>query len=141
MYKRQPRYRALYDFETQEAGELPLRTGDIVELEEKEENGWWLVKKGSTEGWSPADYLELIAEPAAAKPRPPPPAKPASAKPAAAPARVSQSSVSSTWTPPDSHAAPVAVMPGMGDPGGFAAILARKKAERAAAAGQGHVPE
>ena len=141
MGRRLPRYRALYDFETQEAGELPLRTGDIVELEEKEENGWWLVKKGSTEGWSPADYLELIAEPAAAKPRPPPPAKPASAKPAAAPARVSQSSVTSSWTPPDSHAAPVAVMPGMGDPGGFAAILARKKAERAAAAEQGHVPE
>lgn len=38
------------------------------------------------------------------------------------------------WAAPDASAAPVAVMPGMGDPGGFAAVLARKKAEAAAAA-------
>ncbi|KAE8228548.1 hypothetical protein CF326_g6515 [Tilletia indica] len=37
----------------------------------------------------------------------------------------------------DSNAAPVAVMPGMGAPGGFAAILAKKKAEAAAAAAAG----
>lgn len=34
----------------------------------------------------------------------------------------------------DGSAAPVAVMPGLGAPGGFAAVLARKKAENAAAA-------
>ncbi|KAN0062042.1 class II myosin [Thecaphora frezii] len=35
---------------------------------------------------------------------------------------------------PDATAAPVAVMPGMGNPGGFAALLAKKKAENEAAA-------
>lgn len=104
---------------------MPLTKGDIIELEDKEGNGWWLVKKNGVEGWSPADYLELVPE--AAKPRPPPPpAKPpVGAKPATQPVP--------SWSPADAHAAPIAVMPGMGDPGGFAAVLARKKAERAAA--------
>jgi myosin-1 len=34
----------------------------------------------------------------------------------------------------DANAAPIAVMPGLGAPGGFAAVLAKKKAENAAAA-------
>lgn len=121
---RLPLYRALYDFVTSEAGELPLAKGDVVELEDKEGSGWWLVKKDGVEGWAPAEYLEPAP---AAKPRPPPPAKPAF-KPSVAP----KPSERPSWAPADASAAPVAVMPGMGDPGGFAAVLARKKAERAA---------
>lgn len=114
----------MYDFATVEQGELPLRQGDIVDLEEKEESGWWLVKKDGVSGWAPADYLEPVPEAPPVKPRQPPVApkpKPA-AKPAEAP----------SWSAPDTNAAPVAVMPGMGEPGGFAAVLARKKAENAA---------
>jgi len=54
----------------------------------------------------------------------------ASTKPAAAPTPGPRPSAVSA----DANAAPVAVMPGMGAPGGFAAILAKKKAEAAAAA-------
>lgn len=134
--QRLPRYRALYDFATVESGELPLTKGDIVELEDKEGNGWWLVKKGGAEGWAPADYLELVPE-TTPKPRPPPPAKPTGAKPvmaSSAPTTASRADPPPQWTPADTQAAPIAVMPGMGDPGGFAAVLARKKAENAAAA-------
>ena len=92
---------------------MPLTKGDIVELEDKEGHGWWLVKKNGVEGWSPADYLELVPEATKSRPPPPPAKPPVGAKPA-----------------------PMAVMPGMGDPGGFAAVLARKKAERAAAEAQ-----
>ena len=128
---RLPRYRALYDFATVEQGELPLTRGDVVELEDKESSGWWLVKKDGIEGWAPADYLEPV--PDAPKPRPPPPAKPSSAKPPVGAKPTARPAEKPSWTPPDATAAPVAVMPGMGDPGGFAAVLARKKAENAAA--------
>lgn len=131
---RLPRYRALYDFETVEPGEMPLTKGDIVELEDKEGHGWWLVKKNGVEGWSPADYLELVPEATKSRPPPPPAKPPVSAKPATAPKSTTQPVPS--WSPADAHAAPMAVMPGMGDPGGFAAVLARKKAERAAAEAQ-----
>ena len=123
---RAPRYRALYDFATVEQGELPLVQGDVVELEEKEASGWWLVKKNGTSGWAPADYLELVQD----APKPPPPVAP-KPKPSAASAKPAERP---TWSAPDSNATPVAVMPGMGEPGGFAAVLARKKAEAAAAA-------
>ncbi|PKI83271.1 Myo1p [Malassezia vespertilionis] len=126
-----PRYRALYPFDTAEQGELPLQKGDIVTLEEKEPSGWWLARKDNVSGWVPADYLELVKDappPPAAKPRPPAPPKP------------SASTFTSSWTPSDSNAAPVAVMPGMGEPGGFAAVLARKRAANAASAANGAPP-
>ena len=131
---RLPRYRALYDFETAEPDEMPLTKGDIVELEDKEGHGWWLVKKNGVEGWSPADYLELVPEAAKSRPPPPPAKPPVGAKPATAPKSTAQPVPS--WSPADAHAAPMPVMPGMGEPGGFAAVLARKKAERAAAEAQ-----
>ncbi|WFD29654.1 class II myosin [Malassezia sp. CBS 17886] len=121
-----PQYRALYDFATVESGELPLAKGDVVQLVDKEGNGWWLMRKNDVEGWAPADYLEHV--PAAAPPAAEPPM---GAKPA-----VVDASERPSWNAPDSNAAPVAVMPGMGEPGGFAAVLARKRAENAAR-GQG----
>jgi myosin-1 len=85
-----PRYRSLYNFDGQE-GEMNLRKEDVVEVKEKDDNGWWLVTKGGKEGWAPSNYLELIpqAKPAAPPPPPPgrraPPSAPA-AKPTPAPA-------------------------------------------------------
>ncbi|KAK7063972.1 microfilament motor [Favolaschia claudopus] len=98
-----PMYRAKFDFAGQE-GEMTLTKDDQVELVEKDDNGWWLVRKDGVQGWAPNNYLEevVVAAPAA----PPPPARrPIPAKPAAA----------STARPAgaDPSAKPVAVFPGM----------------------------
>ncbi|KAK7007034.1 microfilament motor [Favolaschia claudopus] len=98
-----PTYRAKFDFAGQE-GEMTLTKDDQVELVEKDDNGWWLVRKDGVQGWAPNNYLEevVVAAPAA----PPPPARrPIPAKPAAA----------STARPAgaDPSAKPVAVFPGM----------------------------
>ncbi|MCO5589704.1 hypothetical protein L7F22_043672 [Adiantum nelumboides] len=76
-----PMYKVLYDFHTDQDGEMAITAGEQVEVTSKEDNGWWLVKKGGKEGWSPSDYLELVppvkrAPPAAPAPvkRAPPPA-------------------------------------------------------------------
>ncbi|KAG8784321.1 class II myosin [Serendipita sp. 397] len=65
-----PMYKAKYAFQGQE-GELTLQKDELVELVQKDDNGWWLVKRGNEEGWAPYNYLELV--PAAAAPAPPPP--------------------------------------------------------------------
>lgn len=159
-----PMYRVLYDFATEQEGELSVSEGDTVEVTAKEDNGWWLVKKGGREGWAPSDYLELI--PSAKRNPPATPAPTKRAPPAAPTNKVSTSipplakktetvaSSNGSATPPlapkpvssantpkrhdmpkgviaDAGATPVAVLPGM-DPGGFAAVLAKKKAANAA---------
>ena len=56
-----------------------MKKDDIVELVEKDNNGWWLVKKDGAEGWAPNNYLELVPpkpKAAAAAPPPPPPPPP-----------------------------------------------------------------
>ncbi|KAF8204078.1 P-loop containing nucleoside triphosphate hydrolase protein [Pholiota molesta] len=105
-----PLYRAKFAFDGQE-GEMSLKKDDIVELVEKDNNGWWLVKKDGEEGWAPNNYLELAPpqhEPAAP---PPPPRKPP--PPKAAP--IQSASVA------DVHAKPVSVFPGMAAGNGTAA--------------------
>ena len=53
---------------------MSLEKDDIVELVEKDNNGWWLVKKDGVEAWAPNNYLELVPpKPKAAAPPPPPP--------------------------------------------------------------------
>ncbi|KAH9081941.1 P-loop containing nucleoside triphosphate hydrolase protein [Lactarius deliciosus] len=88
-----PMYRAKYAFEGQ-PGEVSLVKDDLVELVEKDENGWWLVKKDGMEGWAPSNYLELVPPrpkaapappPAPRRPPAPPPAPVAAPKPTAAP--------------------------------------------------------
>ncbi|KZT54789.1 myosin-1 [Calocera cornea HHB12733] len=54
-----PMYKALFDFSGQE-GEMSMKKGDLVQVEEKDDNGWWLVKLNGKEGWAPSNYLELL---------------------------------------------------------------------------------
>ncbi|CAG7854271.1 Myosin-1 AltName: Full=Class I unconventional myosin; AltName: Full=Type I myosin [Serendipita indica DSM 11827] len=68
-----PMYKAKYPFQGQD-GELSLEKDEIVELVKKDDNGWWLMKRGNEEGWAPYNYLELVP-PAAAPAPPPPPAR------------------------------------------------------------------
>ena len=65
-------YRAKYAFTGQE-GEMSLSKDDVVELVEKDDNGWWLVKKDGIEAWAPSNYLELVPPKPKAAPVPPPP--------------------------------------------------------------------
>jgi myosin-1 len=69
-----PQYKAIYPFQSQEAGEIAFEKGDLLEIVEKDENGWWLARKDGIEGWVPSNYLEEYVPPVArATPPPPPP--------------------------------------------------------------------
>ncbi|KAK8104181.1 myosin-1 [Apiospora kogelbergensis] len=68
--------KVLYDFAGQKENELTIKAGDIIEVVQKENNGWWLAKNASGQAWVPAAYVEAIKAPAPAPapaPRPPPP--------------------------------------------------------------------
>ncbi|XP_071951044.1 guanine nucleotide exchange factor DBS-like isoform X5 [Antedon mediterranea] len=56
-------YVVLAEYETVEETELPVKEGDIVEVERVGKSGWWLVRKNLTneKGWVPAGYLESLA--------------------------------------------------------------------------------
>lgn len=86
---------------------MSLEKDDIVEVKEKDDNGWWLVIKSGVEGWAPNNYLELVPPKAAPAAPPPPPRRPAA--PAAPTPKPAASSVTANAT-----AKPVAVFPGMG---------------------------
>ncbi|KAI0033976.1 microfilament motor [Vararia minispora EC-137] len=109
-----------YPFEGQE-GEMSLAKDDVVELIEKQ-GDWWLVKKGSIEGWAPHNYLELVPpKPKAPHPPPPPPPAARRAGLAAAPKPAAATKPSAAPTPKvvvqsltaDASAKPVSVFPGM----------------------------
>ena len=74
--------RRLFDFATTESGEMALVKDELVELVQKDANGWFLVRKNGVEGWAPNNYLQEVAPPP--KPRAPPPRPAAPPKPAAA---------------------------------------------------------
>lgn len=109
---------------------MSLKKDDIVEIVEKEDNGWWLVKKNGVEGWAPNNYLELVPPKPkahhAAPPPPPPPPPPGAgaAKPKAAPVAHATPTTNTATRPPaakiipqsvaaDASARPVAVFPGI----------------------------
>ncbi|KAF8078956.1 myosin-1 [Lyophyllum atratum] len=108
-----PTYRAKFAFAGEE-GEMSLEKDDVVEVVEKDDNGWWLVKKNGLEGWAPNNYLELVP-PKAAPAAPPPPPRPAVARPipAASTPKPLATSVSA-----DSSAKPISVFPAWHPPTG-----------------------
>ncbi|PHH80763.1 hypothetical protein CDD80_7300 [Ophiocordyceps camponoti-rufipedis] len=68
--------KVLYDFASQRENELSIHVGDMVEIVQKESNGWWLAKNAQGQAWVPAAYVEEQAAPApppVAAPKPPPP--------------------------------------------------------------------
>ncbi|RUP48706.1 P-loop containing nucleoside triphosphate hydrolase protein [Jimgerdemannia flammicorona] len=77
-----PVYKTIYPFQGQESGEISFDTDEIIEIIEKDENGWWLARKDGKEGWVPSNYLEEVKT---APPPPAPPAPPARRAPPAAP--------------------------------------------------------
>lgn len=123
-------YKAKFAFDGQE-GEISLKKDDTVELVEKDDNGWWLVRKDGQEGWAPNNYLELVppkpkAAPAARSPPPrppPPPSVPQAVVTTSIPASASNPTVlpvSVKSLAPDA-AKPVAVFSGLAPSNGPAA--------------------
>lgn len=80
-----PIYVAMYDFQGQTSGELSFSAGDVIDITQKETNGWWLGKKDGKEGWVPENYVKEELP----RSRPPPP--PAPGKSARQPAAAAQS--------------------------------------------------
>ncbi|KAF9502319.1 hypothetical protein BDN71DRAFT_1437882 [Pleurotus eryngii] len=116
-----PRYRAKFPFEGQE-GEMSLNKDDIVEVVEQGDDGWWLVQKGSEEGWAPYNYLELAPAPKAVPTPPPPPRRPV-APPAPQPTPVTEPVLA------NANAKPIAVFAGMAPSNGSAAPWKRHASE------------
>ncbi|CZR64530.1 uncharacterized protein PAC_14428 [Phialocephala subalpina] len=56
-------YRAMYDFTGQNEHEATVKEGDVIEVIEKTESGWWLVRFGGKLGWLPGAYVEEISTP------------------------------------------------------------------------------
>ncbi|KAI0023838.1 P-loop containing nucleoside triphosphate hydrolase protein [Xylariomycetidae sp. FL0641] len=65
--------KVLYDFAGTKENELTIKAGDIIEIVQKENNGWWLAKNPQGQAWVPAAYVEEQAAP------PPPPPAPVAA--------------------------------------------------------------
>lgn len=69
----QPTFKAVYEFNGQSQNEMSLKKDELIIIQNKEGNGWWLAKRkdGSASGWVPSAYIEEV-KPAPAPPPPPP---------------------------------------------------------------------
>ncbi|KAK1788530.1 hypothetical protein P4O66_016953 [Electrophorus voltai] len=56
-------YVAVSDYEKQESSEISLHVGQVVEVIEKNESGWWFVSSEDAQGWVPATCLEAQDDP------------------------------------------------------------------------------
>lgn len=56
-------YRVIADFTKTSKHEINVHSGDLVEIVEKNQNGWWFCLFESKHGWIPASYLEPLDKP------------------------------------------------------------------------------
>ncbi|XP_077448126.1 neutrophil cytosol factor 1 [Stigmatopora argus] len=56
-------YRVIADFTKTSKHELNLHVDDLVEIVEKNQNGWWFCQCETKRGWVPATYLEPLDGP------------------------------------------------------------------------------
>ncbi|XP_029304194.1 neutrophil cytosol factor 1 [Cottoperca gobio] len=56
-------YSVIADFAKTSKHEIDLHTGDLVEIVEKNQNGWWFCQFEAKRGWVPASYLEPLDGP------------------------------------------------------------------------------
>ena len=52
--------RALYDFQPSDDTELPLHSGDTIEIIEKVDDNWAVGRCGSKQGTFPTNFVEVI---------------------------------------------------------------------------------
>ncbi|KKA30463.1 hypothetical protein TD95_000660, partial [Thielaviopsis punctulata] len=107
--------KVLYDFSSDKENELSVRAGDLIEIVQKENNGWWLGKNAQGQAWVPSAYVEEQA---------PPPPKPNGRKPPPAPpAKRPAATARANGTAAAAPAAATSNIGGLAD-----ALLARKNA-------------
>ncbi|XP_066549678.1 SH3 and PX domain-containing protein 2A isoform X2 [Amia ocellicauda] len=51
-------YVVVASYEKQENSEISLQAGEVVDVIEKNESGWWFVSTAEEQGWVPATYLD-----------------------------------------------------------------------------------
>ncbi|KAJ6657868.1 hypothetical protein lerEdw1_001788 [Lerista edwardsae] len=56
-------YRAIADYEKNSRTEMGIKAGDMVDVVEKSESGWWFCQQRNKRGWVPAAYLEPMDGP------------------------------------------------------------------------------
>ncbi|XP_043910068.1 neutrophil cytosol factor 1 [Protopterus annectens] len=56
-------YRVIAPYKKNSKYELELKAGDMVDIVEKNENGWWFCQLENKRGWIPASYLEPLDSP------------------------------------------------------------------------------
>ncbi|OBT56951.1 hypothetical protein VE04_03195 [Pseudogymnoascus sp. 24MN13] len=100
---------AMYDFEGQSANELSFKKDEVVDIVQKENNGWWLAKINGREGWAPSAYLKEETPPPPPRSPARPPAANGKPKPPAPPAKR-----------PAAGGRKAAALPGQRDSGGMA---------------------
>eukprot|EP00731_Ephydatia_muelleri_P023476 Em0015g1059a len=54
-------YKAIATYEAQGPGQVSFKTGDVITVLDKMEDGWWFVSKEEIEGWAPSSYLETLS--------------------------------------------------------------------------------
>lgn len=52
--------RAKFDFDATDPSALSFREGDVIEVYTKLESGWWDGLLGTTRGWFPSNYVDVI---------------------------------------------------------------------------------
>uniref|UniRef100_A0A250YH43 Neutrophil cytosol factor 1 n=2 Tax=Castor canadensis TaxID=51338 RepID=A0A250YH43_CASCN len=56
-------YRAIADYNKSSSTEMAVATGDVVDVVEKSESGWWFCQMKTKRGWVPASFLEPLDSP------------------------------------------------------------------------------
>ncbi|XP_058141940.1 neutrophil cytosol factor 1 [Dasypus novemcinctus] len=56
-------YRVIADYDKSSGSEMALASGDVVDVVEKSESGWWFCQMKAKRGWVPASYLEPLDTP------------------------------------------------------------------------------
>ncbi|GAB1603920.1 SH3 and PX domain-containing protein 2A-like [Argonauta hians] len=54
------KYQASCSYQAENEEEISFSRHDIVEVLQKDESGWWLVRLGSQEGWAPSNHIEEV---------------------------------------------------------------------------------
>lgn len=55
-----PQVRVIYDYQAQDAEELTLTAGDVVNVHKKEDSGWWVGELNGKTGLFPFNYVEEL---------------------------------------------------------------------------------
>ncbi|XP_042544036.1 neutrophil cytosol factor 1 isoform X2 [Dipodomys spectabilis] len=56
-------YRAIATYEKSSPSEMAVTAGDVVDVVEKSESGWWFCQTKARRGWVPASFLEPLDSP------------------------------------------------------------------------------